>query len=256
VVGQSLITSLQEGVLVDRRWFKSKGFGRTTVDYYRRTGKLEAVSRGVYRKPGPPLKWQNVVYSLKLLGFHVHIGHMSALQYYGYQHYLKLNNSRDVCIYCGRKLPSWIGNIQGLSFNQMDRDPFPTGLSLGLQDIPFGTWDWPIPYSTPERAFIELMSTITFEEEIVQAQTLFESAVNLRPKQLQLLLEACTQVKAKRLFLWLAKKYDLPWYGKIEKSRIDLGTGKRQIVTDGVLDKDFLIAVPKEQSDGQEQPLF
>ncbi len=247
---------LQEGVLINRWWLKGKGINRTAVDYYLRAGKLEAVTRGVYRKPGPPLKWQNVVYSLKLLGFNVHIGHMSALRFHGYQHYLEFGKPEEISIYCDGKLPTWVAALAGMSFRQMDRDPFASSESLGLEEIPFGTWDWPIVYSTPERAFIELLSTITTEEEIAQALTMFEGAVNLRPKLLQQLLEECRQVKAKRLFLWMARKLEHPWYEKIYKDRIDLGSGKRQIASDGVLDKEFLITVPREESNGQAEPLF
>ncbi len=74
---------LFEGLLVDRAWLKGRGIENTNVDYYLRSGKLEAVVHGIYRKPGPPLKWQNVVYSLTLLGYDVHVGHMTALTYHG-----------------------------------------------------------------------------------------------------------------------------------------------------------------------------
>ncbi len=50
---------LQEGKLVDRKWLSQQGIKATAVDYYLRTNKLEAIIAGLYRKPGPPLKWQN-----------------------------------------------------------------------------------------------------------------------------------------------------------------------------------------------------
>jgi len=53
---------LPEGQLVNRTWLKARGFSRPRVDYALRAGKLEAVARGVYRRPGPPLKWEHVVY--------------------------------------------------------------------------------------------------------------------------------------------------------------------------------------------------
>ena len=81
---------LQEGLLVDRKWLGQYGIEATAVDYYLRTGKIDALAHGLYRKPLPPLKWQNVTYSLTLLGHDVHIGHMTALEHHGYVHYLKL----------------------------------------------------------------------------------------------------------------------------------------------------------------------
>ncbi|MFB6357802.1 MAG: AbiEi antitoxin N-terminal domain-containing protein [Thiohalorhabdaceae bacterium] len=83
----SLANTLPEGQLVNRSWLKDRGFDRPRVDYYLRTGALEAVARGIYRKPGPPLKWEHVVYSLQQLGHDVHVGGRSALELQGMAHY-------------------------------------------------------------------------------------------------------------------------------------------------------------------------
>ena len=77
---ENLERTLPEGLLVNRKWLKEKGFMRPLVDYYLRSGALEAVVRGVYRRPGPPLKWQHVVYSLTVMGHFVHVGGRSALE--------------------------------------------------------------------------------------------------------------------------------------------------------------------------------
>jgi hypothetical protein len=252
----SLDAVLQEGVLVNRNWLKRNGFGRPAVDYYLRSGKLEAVVRGVYRKPGPPLKWQNVVYSLQLLGYQVHVGHFSALQYHGFQHYLGFGNTDQISLYCDSRLPSWIEEFDQFSFTQMDQSLFTSGSAYGTEEIHFGTWDWPISYSSPERALIELMSTIKTAEEISRAHMMLEGAANLRPRVLQVLLEQCRQIKAKRLFLWTARTSGHAWYAQIDKTQVNLGSGKRQIVPDGVLDREFLITVPKEASGGQTESLF
>ena len=65
-------------------------------------------------------------------------------------------------------------------------------------------------YSVQERAFLELLSTVDSAAEIQQADMLFEGATNLRPVVVQQMMEQCRQVKAKRLFLWFAKRHDLP----------------------------------------------
>lgn len=253
---QSISSVLQEGLLVNRTWLKKSGFDRPAVDYFLRSGKLEAVTHGIYRKPGPPLKWQNVVYSLQLLNYKVHVGHMSSLKYYGYQHYLAIGETSEITLYSANELPSWLYRLKDFSFKHMNRSPFPPNCRLGLQEISFGTWDWPIPYSTPERAFIELISTINNENGINQARTMFEGAISLRPLLVQDLLEACIQIKAKRLFLWLARTLKHPWYKHINIGMINLGKGKRQIVPNGALDKEFQITVPKEVEGEQIEPIF
>lgn len=87
----TLDSVIKEGLLVDRKWIKDKGFDRPAVDYYLRSEKLNAASHGIYRKPGPPLKCQNVVYSLSKFGYRLHVGHKTALSYHGFQHYLAFN---------------------------------------------------------------------------------------------------------------------------------------------------------------------
>ena len=248
---------LHEGVLVDRQWLNENGFDRTAIDYYMRSKTLKAVSRGVYRKPGPPLKWQNVVYSLNLLGYSVHVGHMTALQFHGYTHYLELSGTRTISLYCDRKLPKWTFEIEiKEKLQQVSRNPFSLDITAGLEAIPFGTWDWPVWYSIPERAFLELLSTVDSAAEIQQVDKLFEGAANFRPVMVRKMMKQCRQVKAKRLFLWLAKRHNFPWFNTLDINKYDLGKGKRQIVKDGILDKDYLITIPKEMVNGQTESLF
>jgi hypothetical protein len=247
----SLDSVLWDGLLVDRKWLKDKGFNRPAVDYYLRSEKLEAVARGVYRKSGPPLKWQSVVYSLSELGYPIHVGHMTALAYHGFQHFLALGDGAEICLYSEKNLPAWIhAELVKHVFLDMPRNPF-AGSQTGIVEVPFGTWDWPISYSTPERAFLELLGTLSNADQIQSAKILFEGAANFRPALIQTLLEECRQVKAKRLFLWLAREQKHVWYGHIDRSKIDLGTGKRQIAKGGMLDEEYLITVPRENKYGQ-----
>lgn len=251
-----LDTVIQEGLLINRKWLQQNGIDRTAVDYYLRSGRLKAVSRGIYRKPGPPLKWQNIVYSLTQLGNNVHVGHMTALKFHGYQHSLEFEGREKVRLYSDNGFPGWIHKVnKNTDFLLMKHNPF-VCTKAGIEQVPFGTWDWPVPYSSPERAFLELMSTIKTNLEISQALLMMEGAAGLRPRQLQEVLETCSQIKAKRLFLWMARISGHAWYGKIAKSRIDLGSGKRQIVPEGVLDNEFQITVPREVFSGQIESLF
>jgi hypothetical protein len=139
-----LDSGLPEGLLVDRKWLAQHGMKATAVDYYIRTGKIEAVIHGLYRKPGPPLKWQNVVYSLTQLGNDVHVGHLSALSYHGYDHFLPIGPPAHIRLMSNQKLPSWIQKVKiGPGFLIMKRNPF-KDYTTGVIEVPFGTWDWPI----------------------------------------------------------------------------------------------------------------
>jgi hypothetical protein len=181
---------------------------------------------------------------------------MTALAYHGYEHYLKLGDTQSIRLFSTQKLPSWVEKIEiDPGFVIMNRNPFVDDV-IGVVEVPFGTWDWPIRYSSPERTFIELAGTIETREEILQAKVMLEGAANLRPRKLQTLLEACGNIKAKRLFLWLARMAGHSWYHLIDISRVNLGAGKRQIVPGGALDAQFMITIPKEALDGQQEPIF
>jgi hypothetical protein len=73
-----------------------------------------------------------------------------------------------------------------------------------------------------------------------------EGLNNFHPLQVQSLLEKCTSVKVKRLFLYLAEKAGHEWFNKLDLNKIDVGSGKRSIVKEGVYIKKYLITVPKE----------
>jgi len=244
---KSLSTVLPDGLLVDRNWLKLKGFKRPLVDYYCRTGKLEAVARGVYRRPGPPLKWQHVVYSLQEMGFAVHVGGRSALDHQGLAHYLPMG-CETVHLYSQRKLPSW---LKKLTVNASFETHYHTLLSeqaetLGYNTQPFGAWDWPLNYSTRERAFLEYLDSLSHNSLFDMADKYMQGATTLRPKLVMSLLLACKKIKTKRLFLWLADRHNYAWFKYIDITKIELGRGKRMIGKGGVLNTKFNITVPRE----------
>jgi hypothetical protein len=80
----------------------------------------------------------------------------------------------------------------------------------------------------------------------MEVYELIEGLNNLRPATVQKLLEGCTSVKVKRLFLYLADKAGHEWLSFINLDKVDLGAGKRAIVGSGVYIPKFQITVPKE----------
>lgn len=72
-----------------------------------------------------------------------------------------------------------------------------------------------------------------------------EGLNNLRPASVQKLLEACNSIKVKRLFLYMADKANHDWVRYLNLDNVDLGSGKRSIVADGVYVAKYQITVPK-----------
>ena len=248
---------LPDGQLVNRAWLKARGFSRPRVDYALRAGRLESVAHGLYRRPGPPLKWEHVVYSLGEMGFTVRVGGRSALELQGLAHYLPAGGVQRIDLYGGAKVPVWVSNFPS-SFrfeihNQRFFDSLP---EAAVQPKPFGAWDWPIPYSTPELALLELLAGVRDAADFSVADKFFEAAVNLRPDLLHTLLRACTRVKAKRLFLWFSDRHGHDWRQALETDPIDLGRGKRMIVKGGAYNATYQITVPREMAGGIEQSLY
>lgn len=248
---------LPEGQVVDRAWLKARGIGRPRVDYYLRSGALVAVARGVYRRPGPPLKWEHIIYSLQELEYAVHVGGRSALELQGMAHYLPMQGVKRVTLYGSGPLPTWVRRLNAPFRVEYHRLALFKGLpERAIVTRPFGHWDWPIRYATPELALLEITAEVNTAEDFRLTDKFFESAATLRPELVRELLLQCTHVKAKRLFLWFSERHEHAWYGSLNTQGVQLGSGKRMIVKGGALDRRFQITIPKEMADGAEQPFF
>lgn len=245
----SLESCLPEGQVVDRNWLKVKGFDRPRIDFYLRSGALQAVARGAYRRPGPPLKWEHVVYSLQALGYAVHVGGRSALELMGLAHYLPMGEGRRIALYGVSRWPAWVEDLVA-KYRLERHNPklFAVPPAEAVTSRPFGHWDWPIRYATPELAFLELLAEVETVTDFQVADELFAAAATLRPERVRSLLLACTHIKAKRLFLWFSVRHQHPWFSVLDTGGVELGRSKRMIIRGGILDRKFLITVPRDMA--------
>lgn len=273
-----------EGLLVDAAWLEKHGYAIGLRNKYVQSGWLQALARGVYRRPLSDLRseaadnlpWELVVVSLQtLLEWPGVVGGRTALGLEGYGHYLSPEGPQEVHLYGDRPPPGWLQKLPLKASFKFHRDSrlFPpekrgkgldavvvdiasgttTPVSKGLRDgpakSPWSPTGWPLTCSAPERATLEMLDQLPDGETFHQVDMVFQSLTNLNPKTCQRLLEACKSVKVKRLFLWFAQRHGLRWALQLERSRIDLGAGNRVIAKNGRLNKEFLITVP-EDSDG------
>ena len=239
---KSLEKHLPDGLVVNRAWLLDRGFKRPLVDYYLRSGALVSVARGAYRRPGPPLKWEHIVYSLQELGYDIHVGGRSALELQGFAHYLSMQGVKLIELYGVDKLPGWVSQLEApyqfiLCKPRLFDEPTPEAVTTK----PFGHWDWLLRYATPELALLELVAEIKQDADFERVDKLFDSAVSLRPQLIMDLLKACKSVKAKRLFLWFADRHRFAWFEHLEVDAVDLGSGKRVIVKGGSFNKRYQI---------------
>lgn len=241
---------LLDGQVVNRKWLQGKGYERFTIDYYIRSGKLESVSRGIYRRPGPPLKWEHLVYSLQELGTALHIGGQSALELQGFTHYLSLGSEKNlVTLYGKDKISAWINNIdEKIKFTAFTQKGFSKLPENSITTMTFGHWDWKISLSTVELALFELLTQVKDEADFLVVDKYFESATILRPLLLNKLLQESTHIQTKRLFMWFLDRHSHQWVDKIDRDNINLGSGKRTIIKGGAFDKKYNITVPREMT--------
>src|SRR3546814_17312474 len=80
------------------------------------------------------------------------------------------------------------------------------------------------------------------------ADEIFQGLSNLRPRLVTRLLEDCQSVRAKRLFLFYADRHAHAWAKPVDRTHVELGTGKRQLAPGGRLDARYQINFPASLS--------
>lgn len=253
---------------MDAAWLTRHGYSTALRSQYVSAGWLQQPARRVYRQPRGEVRWEQVVVSLQLLlGRQLVVGGRSALELGGFAHYLG-RPEREVHLYGPARAPSWLGDLKldtcfhihnsRRLFAADDVDAWFHSLAGALEAksgvkapesdhfriLPWSHWSWPLTYSTPERAILELVDELPDRETFHQADMLVEGLSSLSSRRLQRLLLACTSIKVKRLFLFFADRHQHSWLKHLDKDAIDLGSGNRVLVKGGRLDKRYRITVP------------
>jgi hypothetical protein len=106
--------------------------------------------------------------------------------------------------------------------------------------------DFAVDISSAERAVLEYLDGFPEDGSFEEARELVEGLTTLRLEVLQSLLEMCSSVKVKRIFLYLADQAKHPWRAELKDQRIELGRGKRSLVRKGKFDARYQITVPAD----------
>ncbi len=242
---KKLLDSVQPGTVCLASWLEEQGISRDLQQYYRKSGWLESVGRGAFKRFGDSVDWRGALYGLQQQAhLPVHVGGLTALVEQGFGHYLRLSDQTAYLFApVGHSLPAWFrqaswgGNTELVRSSFLPRD-------TGLHPVEGKTFS--LTMATPARAMLECLYLAPAKQDLMECFHLIEGLVNLRPQEVQTLLEKCTSVKVKRLFLYLAEKCNHTWWPYLDISAIDLGKGDRSIVSDGRYIKRYHISVPKE----------
>lgn len=271
---------LEGGLLVDAKFLREKGYSTSLISHYVSTGRIEQVTRGVYRrKLGnaewqqeiAKLTWQQVVVSLQtvLLRNPLYLGGLSALELQGFAHFVQ-QGPVTVHLYGPKPPPSWIRRLPLAEKFRYHNDrtlfgnePIHHGLTNQsweesregkfvqiVEDhhfrSPWGPRGWPLTLSTPERAVLELLDELPDDESFHHVDKVFEGLATLVPRRLDKLLRDCSSIKVRRLFFFFASRHTHAWTKQLKPQDYQLGTGNRVIARGGRLDKQFRITVPSD----------
>ena len=245
-INQRLL-SAPAGAVLPLEWLRRQGVSAKLAEYYTKSGWLHRVGKGAFTlQPAVP-DWLGAVYGLQQMEKNsVHPGGRTALELASLSHFLPLGDEAPLYLFCRtrERLPAWFGRLPWTARIHLVRTDFlPAG--IGLRE--HRTNSFAVTISAPERAALEfLYQQPPDAETYAHARLVFEGLGTLRPAVVQELLEQCSSVKVKRLFLHLAELHGHPWLKELELAKVSLGSGKRVLVKGGRLDPKYLITVPAE----------
>jgi len=243
-----LVNHTSQGMLILQPWLTQHGISHSLAQKYVASGWLKKWCAGVYYRPfiNENLKpeWMAAVHALpNQLDIPVHLAGLSSLNQQGLSHYLQLNNNT---VWVGTKkkqsLPKWFREFADQKWffsgnhklTELIEKDFTSVTVKGVT----------LTASCPELAAYEVVDAINKHISFEHVAELFQGLVNLSPRKVQSLLNRSHSVQTNRVFLYLAQYYNHQWYQRLDESQIILGSGKRQVVPNGLYDKKYQITVP------------
>jgi hypothetical protein len=245
-----LLQNTAPGSLVVQSWLTKHGISPSLALKYVQSQWLQKLRAGLYVRTGREPEWNDAVFCLQnQLSVPVHLAGLTSLSFQGRSHYLQLTrNSVWLCVEDKAALPKWFKEFPGVDWLLFSNQKLSPLGEQYLTDVEIKGKT--IKASTLELAAYELVNAVPTGISFEHAAELFQGLVNLSPRKVETLLHASHAVQTNRLYLFLADYYQQTWSKRIDKTRIDLGVGKRQVVTGGKLDKQYQITVPKEFING------
>ncbi|KAA6334043.1 hypothetical protein EZS27_017606 [termite gut metagenome] len=242
-INQLLLKSYP-GMLYFSSWLKKNGYSDQLLKRYRSSGWLSALSKGVmYRTGDKLLSYPALASYNRQLGKNFHVAAHSALELYGFNHYvpmgkpvLMVGHPKDQLV------PDWMkkGDFdKTLKFFSTEAFIKPRLSTFGVEGVD-------LLVSLPEQAFLECLLLVPKQYAFMDLFYIMEQLTTCRPEILQDLLEYTENIKVKRMFLYMAEKANHYWFKSLDVNKIEIGTAKHQLVENGVYVPKYKITVPKD----------
>lgn len=246
---KQIVDSAPYGSMLFGTWLSKQGIDSATQHRYTKNGWLSRVSKGVYRIDGTmPTLYATISSYNTQLEKQCEIGAYTALELRGYSHYLSVGKPKAYLFTDNtHKLPSWM-----LSAEWDMEISYTTTSFLGddLSGVEEMLEDgFRLLVASPERAIMECLYLPDSASSLLDIYYIMEGLTTLRPKLVQSLLEKCSSVKVKRLFLYMAEKANHSWYKALHPEKVSLGSGRRMITPTGKYISKYNMTIPKELAD-------
>ena len=238
-----LLQKWPNNTVATAKWLKSEGVDHRLASKYVQSGWLNRLGHGAYVRVGSSVDWTGGVHALQTqLGLDVHLGAVTAMDLRGHAHYLALGG-RTVVLFGkpGTKLPAWFCAHQWsqpftLVTTGVFQDCNECTSTLDVGGIELAT-------ASLELAAFEMMHLVPKQQSYEEAVQIMTSLTTLRPRVVQLLLESCTSVKTKRLFMHVAEQLELPCLPHLDVSDVNFGSGRRSIHRGGTLEHKYDLVI-------------
>ena len=242
--------SMQEwhkGSIMLSSFLQRKGYQKDLLKRYVTSRWLDSLGYGAYKIANDEVNLYSAISALQTQKqSKVHPGGKTALELKGYAHYIKQGNTKTELFYGKDEViprwfltQSWKETIDAYATKIFGYDEPKIFVQLDIKNVS-------VKISSPELAILEMLYLVPKVHSFEEADLIMESLTTLRGDLLQQLLEKCNSVKVKRAFLYLSEKHNHSWFKDIDQTKIYLGSGKREIVKNGRLDKKYNITVPRE----------
>ena len=207
------------------------GISADLAVHYVRSGWLRRLARGVYCRPNDTLGLHPSLLLLqrKLPGLHV--GGKSALDWYGVRQYVSQQPVLQLYGWAAGHLPSWFTERFPAEYHR--KRLFDERPEAMLHVGPYERRSGAPQVSSPERAFLELLSEVGVRQPLQEARELVEGTYNLRADVLRELLQHCKSVKTVRLCLQLGREGSLPWAAKLDPEGLPTGSDRPWVSRSG-----------------------
>ena len=249
VVGSKINRLLSYGVyggLFFSEWLSKMGYSAQLTKRYKDNGWLESLTNGVMYRRSEKLSALAAVYSFnKQTEKTLRIAAHSALELYGFSHYVPMGKPKLMVSFDPMKPKDWVKSDKF----DMSIIPFSTSIFSKPSTHLLKKDNLELLVSTPEQAFLECLYLVPAHYNYMDLYYLMEQLTSLDPMAIQKTLGNTSSQRVKRMFLYMAEKAGHYWFDMLDLNSVGMTRSKLQLVENGAYVSKYKITVPKELYD-------